>query len=146
MIFDYQNLFSNAQAVTTGATASTNIIDLGATGTVDQASTALTRDISKGMPIPISVSVTTTCTSGGAGTCSFAIQHSADASSWTTIYITSAIAVATLVAGYNPIPMYFLPVGVNKRYLRILYTIATADFTAGKFTAGIVGAVQTNAD
>ena len=146
MIFDYQALFSNAQAVTTGATASTNIMDLGAPGTVAGASSALVRNVSKGMPLPLRVQVTTTCTSGGSGTCAFAIQHSADASSWTTLYTTSAIAVATLVAGYEPIPMYFLIPGVTNRYVRILYTIATADFTAGNFTSGFTAGNQTNAD
>lgn len=55
MIFDATLLFSDAQAITADA-ASTNYIDLGATG-VPFGGVALARDIGPGTPIPISVTV-----------------------------------------------------------------------------------------
>ena len=55
MIFDATTLFSNAQAVTATA-ASTNIIDLGSTGTVFGAAAAITRDVGKGREIAIRAS------------------------------------------------------------------------------------------
>ena len=57
MILDLESLFSDDQALTVTA-ASTNIIDLGATGTPPLSSTALTRDIGPGMPIDILIQVT----------------------------------------------------------------------------------------
>ena len=57
MILDLQSMFSDDQAITSSA-ASTNLIDLGATGTPPLSSTALVRDIGKGTPIEILIIVT----------------------------------------------------------------------------------------
>ena len=56
MIFDRTLLFSNAQAITADA-ASTDIVDLGATGTVYGAAAALNRDIGKGEEVALNVQV-----------------------------------------------------------------------------------------
>src|SRR5690606_28599376 len=52
MIFSIEQTFSAGQTVTTNG-PSTNVIDLGATGTVVKGPAALVRDIGKGEPIAI---------------------------------------------------------------------------------------------
>lgn len=126
MYMDRQNLFSNAQAVTTGSTASTDIIDLGSV-----------RDIGAGEELEVIVVIDTTFTSGGSGTLDFKLQTDSAVGfgTVTTLFSTGAIAVATLVAGYS-VARWKIPRGVS-RYLRLQYVVATADMTAGTITAGI---------
>lgn len=126
MIFDKENLFSNAQAVT-DSQASTNIIDLG-----------VSRDIGHGRAIEVAGYVGTTVLSGGSSTVNFLLQTDTQSSFATsvTLYQTGAIAKATLVAGYKFMGLK-LPEGVQ-RYLRLYYTLATADLTTGTFTAGLL--------
>lgn len=132
MILDKQNLFSDAQTLvaSVGAFASTNVIDLG-----------IARDIG-GATRPemqlVCQIVTTYLASGGASTLTVALQTSADNSSWTTLASSAAIAKATLVAGYEFGFTYFPD--PTSRYLRLLYTIATNDGTAGAITAGFAAA------
>jgi hypothetical protein len=125
MILDTLLQFSDSQAVTsTGANASTNIIDLGAV-----------RDLGVTDGIWVEVLVSEAVTSGGSGTVDFQIQtdDNSSFSSATNLFTTGAIAKGTLVAGYIPVKLK-LPSTVE-RYLRINYQVATAALTAGKFTA-----------
>lgn len=126
MYMDRQNLFSSAQAVTTGSTASTDIIDLGST-----------RDIGSGETLEVIVVIDTTFTSGGSGTLDFKLQTdtASNFGSAVTLQSTGAIAVASLVAGYA-VARWKIPRGVL-RYLRMQYVVATADMTAGTITSGI---------
>lgn len=122
MILDEQALFSDKQAVTASA-ASTNVIKVNG-------------DIGKGEPVEILAQVAedfATCTSVKVG-----VQTSDTEafSSVTTLAETGAIAVASLVAGYK-FPIKFLPNGI-KKYLRLYYTVAGNNATAGKITAGVV--------
>lgn len=132
MIIDKENAFSLAQAVTSSA-ASTDYLDLGpfATGADD-------RDIGQGEDLRLVIVVDTTTASTGSSTVTFALQtdDTSTFGSATTLWTSAAIAKATLVAGYKvaDIP---IPKGVEK-YLRVYYTLATADLTAGAFTAVIV--------
>ncbi len=123
MIYDIFGYFSAAQAPTTGTTASTNVIDTGVAG----------RSIGSGEPVELVVQVATTCTSGGANTTQFVLQDSADNSSFANVVLSDPIAVATLVAGYEPLRIK-LPAGL-RRYVRVAYVIATANLTAGAFNA-----------
>lgn len=127
MIMDRENLFSDGQAVTATAN-STNIVDLKKTGI----------DIATGRPLQFRFQVDTTTTSGGSTTMTVAIVSS-DATNLgtpTTHWTSASIAKATLVAGYGF--TVTLPQGVYKRYLGVIYTVSTADFTAGNFTAALV--------
>jgi hypothetical protein len=63
----------------------------------------------------------------------FALQDSADNSSFADIFTTGAIGKATLVAGYIVFTIAIPP--THRRYLRINYTVATGPLTAGKFDA-----------
>jgi hypothetical protein len=126
MYMDRQNLFSAAQAITTGSAASTDIIDLGST-----------RDIGSGEVLEVIVVIDQTFTSGGAGTLDVKL-HTDTAVGFgtvTTLLSTGATALASLTAGAQ-IARWRVPRGVL-RYLRLQYVVATADLTAGTITAGI---------
>jgi hypothetical protein len=125
MLLDAQLLFSDLQALTATAN-STNVID-----------TLAARDIAAGEDLYVVCVVTTTTVSAGSSTLTITLEtdDNVSFSSATTLYTTSAIAKATLVAGYRALS-FKLP-RYTERYLRLVYTVATADFTAGKFLAGI---------
>jgi len=132
MYIDKLAQFSDAQAPTTGTTASTNVVDTGVAG----------RGIGSGEPVWLVVQVVTTCTSGGSNTTQAVLQDSADNSSFSTVLSGVATAVASLVAGYNLLRVA-LPLGL-RRYLRVAYVIATADLTAGAFDAYLTHDIQDN--
>src|SRR5690606_10806734 len=60
-----------------------------------------------------------------------------------TVLSSPAVPVADLVEGYK-FPIIWVPIGVNKRYLRLNYTVDGSNATTGKVTAGSVMGVQTN--
>ena len=126
MIFDKSLLFSNDQAVTATA-ASTNVVDLG-----------VSRDIGIGTPIEVWCSVTNTTVSAGSTTLVVDLQTDTDVAFGTAVNLitTAAIAKATLVAGYEIFKIK-MPMGVL-RYLRLNYTVAVANFSAGNFRAGLI--------
>lgn len=137
---------SSATIDTVAAHASTNVYDLGATGTPWLSSTALDRDIALGNPMPILIKVDTTFTSGGSATLTVAIQTDDNAgfSSATSLWTSSAIAVASLVRGLEIFSGYINTNWALERYLRVLYTVGTAAMTAGLLTASIGVPNQTN--
>lgn len=132
MYIDKQNTVSTEQAVTAAA-ASTDYIDLGAA-----------RDIGVSQQLYMLITVHTTCTSGGSATVQFKLQcdDNSSFSSAKSPIMTDLIPVASLVAGYQiALP---IPPGLDERYVRLYYGVATADLTAGKFNAGIVEGLQKN--
>lgn len=141
MLLSAEQLFSDSQALTaTGA--STNIIDLGATGTVIGAPAALVRDIGKGNPIPIIVNLDVAA-GGTSPTLDIAVQvDTTDAFSSPTTVATSE-QVAGGAAGDSVYLDVYLPEGTNERYLRLNYTLGgtTPTYT---LTAGIVAGKQSN--
>ena len=141
MIFDRTLLFSNAQAITADA-ASTDIVDLRATGTVYGAAAALTRDVGKGECIPLLIQVVeafNTLTS-----LRVVVQCDDNDSFSSAKDVTEVtLPLASLTAG-RTFPMICVPPGVNERYLRIYYDVIGTAPTLGKVTAGVVMGVQTN--
>jgi hypothetical protein len=128
MIIDSQNQFSSAQAVTsTGSTASTNVIDLGANRDIGGAVTD---------QLMLLCDVVTAFTSGGSATLQVQFQTSSDNSAWSTLVQSDAIPVASLVQGYKFLPGE-VPGGTG-RYVRLNYVVGTAAMTAGKITAALV--------
>lgn len=118
-----QNLvLSDAQAVTVTA-VSTKSIDT---------NTAL-RNIGSGEPVEMLVAVGTTFTAAGAATMTVALQDSADNSTFTDVLVSPAIAVATLVAGFEALRVR-VP-ATTRRYIALNYTVATGPMTAGALTA-----------
>lgn len=132
MMIDKQNLFSDNQPLiaSVGSFPSTDIIDLG-----------VARDIGGGTRPAMDLFCRITDTylaSGGASTLTVALQTSPDNNTWTTLGQTAAIAKASLVAGYE-FGFTFFP-DPTSRYIRLNYTIATNDGTAGKISAGFAAA------
>ena len=143
MIFDATTLFSNAQAVTATA-ASTNIIDLGATGTVFGAAAAITRDIGKGREIAIRASVVESFNNLTSLTIGVETDDNAGFASAKTVWTSPAYALADLATGAKLLLPDDLPVGTDERYLRLKYTVAGTAPTLGKITAGVTAGNQTN--
>lgn len=141
MIFSKEQLFSDGQALTATA-ASTNVIDLGATGTVLGAPAAITRDIGPGRPIHVVVSLDVD--SGGTSpTLDVALQ----VDTVENFASPTTVDTSTQLAGGSEgdrVDLYFIPEGTNQRYLRLNYTLGG---TSPTYTvhAGIVLADQTNA-
>lgn len=149
MLMDKQNLFSDAQVLTTGATSSTlstNTIDLGAAGTIPLGGSPI-YDIGRGEAVDLLVQVVTTITSGGAGTLRAEVIIADDAALTSNVVVlakTDDIALATLVAGYQ-FRLPSVPFGVTKRYLGMRYQNASAAaLTGGAVTAGIIIDRQSN--
>ena len=143
MIFDATTLFSNAQAVTATA-ASTNIIDLGATGTVFGGTAAITRDIGKGREIAIRASVVESFNNLTSLTIGVETDDNAGFASAKTVWTSPAYALADLATGAKLLLPDDLPVGTDERYLRLKYTVAGTAPTLGKITAGVTAGNQTN--
>lgn len=130
MIIDKFLQVSDDQAVTTTA-ASTDVIDFGQanpnTGMDDRSKMVIT--------------VGETTAASGAATVTFAVQDSADNSSWADVVATAAIGKAALAAGQQVV----LPMPTKlRRYCRVNYTVGTGPLTAGKFSAQIVAGTQQN--
>lgn len=143
MILDATTQFSNAQAITATA-ASTNIIDLGATGTVYGAAAAITRDIGRGAVIPLENRVVETFNNLTSLTISIETDDNTGFSSAATIWTSPAYVLADLATGAKHLLPDSIPVGANERYMRLKYTVVGTAPTTGKITAGVCAGVQTN--
>lgn len=120
---DDKLVLSDAQEVTATA-ASTNVIDM----------KDADHNVGEGKQVILEIRVPVAATADGAATVTFALQDSADNSSWADTEIkTAAIGKATLVKGYKVLRTA-LPTGLS-RYLRVYYTVATGPLTAGAFDA-----------
>lgn len=142
MILDRLLMFSPPsapQAITTGATPSTDIIDL-----------LNPRDMGIGdnPALKLAIYITTAFTSNGASTLQVAFQGAPDNGSgapgtYVTYAESRAYALADLAIGAKLLPID-LPhrdptlIATFPRFYRLLYTVAVADFTAGAIVAGIV--------
>ncbi len=137
-IMDAQLLFSDAQAVTSTA-VSTNLLDLGPLHADNT-----DRDIGAGSPLRLIVICDTTAQSTGSSTVTISLETD-DASTFpsaTTLFTTAAIAKASITAGTKLVDTA-LPKGFEK-YAQLRYTVATANLTAGAFTAFITSDSQDN--
>lgn len=141
MIFDNSLLLSDAQAVTADA-PSTNVIDLGVTGTPYGSTVPLTRDIGIGARVPLHVSVVETF--NNLTSLQVQVQTSPDNATWTTILGGAVVPAASLVAGHQFDVPYEFPEGTKARYVRLNYDVTGTAPTTGKITAGAVMARQTN--
>jgi len=141
MLISAQQLFSDAQAITTTA-ASTNVIDLGATGTVLGAPAALVRDIGKGKPIPIVVRLDVAA-GGTSPTLDVAVQVDTVENFASPTTVATAAQVAGGTAGQEVYLDVYLPEGTNQRYMRLNYTTGGTSPTH-TITAAIVAGKQSN--
>jgi len=140
MIVSEQQLFSKNQAIT-GDAASTNYIDLGATGTPPLGN-QLVRDIGKGQPVHLEAIVTEAFNTLTSLDIQVQVDDNTSFSSAKTV-LTINVPLASLVVGYT-IPIQFLPNGVDERYLRLFYNVNGTDPTTGQIYAGISMGRQTN--
>lgn len=143
MIFDNTLLFSDAQAVTADA-GSTNVVDLGATGTPQGASAALVRDIGKGCKVPLSITVVEAFNNLTTLQISLQSDDNSGFASPKTVAMSGQIALADLTAGKQIDFPDYIPQGANERYLRLYYDVTGTAPSTGKITAGVVAARQTN--
>lgn len=143
MIMDLTTLFSDAQAVTATA-ASTNLIDLGQPGTVYGAAAAMTRDVGRGAQAALAIRIPQSFNNLTSLTISVETDDNAAFSSATTVFTSPAYPLTDLATGKRHLLPDALPVGVNERYVRLIYTVAGTAPTLGKITAGIVWGLQTN--
>lgn len=128
MIFDSLLLLDTAAAITSSR-ASTNVIDLG---------NARDMGIGNRQNLKFLCMVTTTFTSTAAGTLTVAYQGSTDNSAWTTYAQSIAYASTALVAGTYLLAMDIPRNGITDRYIRANYVNATATFSAGAVTCGLL--------
>lgn len=143
MIFDKTNLFSDAQAITADA-ASTNIIDLGATGTPYGSGSALARDIGPGTGVPLYVGVTETFNNLTSMNIQVQVDDNAGFSTPTVVYQSPTYTLAQLAVGAKFLLPEWLPTGTNERYVRLFYDITGTAPSTGKVTAGVVMGRQTS--
>lgn len=139
MIIDTSLIFSDQQVVAaTGP--STNILDLGTTGTAYMGSGPLARNIGHGERIDLSVSVAQAFV--GVTSMQVVVQISPDNANWTAVDSGAVIAGAQLTAGY----LFAVPQLVQTakfRYLR-LYYIVVGNPTQGTINAAVVASRQNN--
>lgn len=142
MVLDNEVIFSDKQAITaSGATASTNVLDLGQPGVTAYNSIQLRRRLGRG-PIPLLVKIDEAF-AGAMTTLTVDIQEG-DASDFSgvnrVVASSGAIAKASLVPGFQ-FPYKVLPRDIKSRYLRFLYTMDDTA-SAGQVTAALVAAVD----
>ena len=140
MILDMQSLFSDDQAITATA-VSTNLIDLGATGTPPLSSTALVRDIGKGTPIEILI-ICTVAHGGTTPTLVVTIEQDDNVGFSSATVVGTSAEMADAVVG-DRASIYFVPEGVNERFIRLNYTAGGTTPTI-TITAGIALGTQSN--
>jgi len=140
MLLDVLTQFSDAQAITASA-ASTNVVDLGASGTPVYSSKALNNDSGRGCPISLLIQVTEDFATLTSLTVAFETDDDVAFGS-ATVLNEQTIAVADLLAGrtFNPsfVPKYL------ERYVRLNYTVTGSDATAGTITAAMTAGDQSN--
>lgn len=131
MIIDKLNLLASAQVVTASA-ATTDVLDQGAI-----------RDLGFSNGYQVLIQPIASVTAAGAATVQFQLQCATDAAFTTpvTVIQSDAIAKTALVAGGEPIFLP-LPLGLDKRYVRVFFNVGTGPLTAGSFTVAIVPAAQ----
>lgn len=143
MLIDKLNTFAWETAVTVDAIS--DVLDLLPTagalnaGTTGGPGSNLIRDIGAGKTLYLHILVTTTFAKAGANptlTCSLESDSTANLATSATVHWTStAVAEATLVAGYWIAKGIAIPAGDYERYLGVRFTTGTDDFDTGKVSA-----------
>ena len=132
---DTSTKFSIDQAPTgsTGDIASTNVYD---NGSANSSEMGLTQELW------INVVCSLAATSAGAAVVTAVLQDSADGTTYADAMAGAPFALAALVAG--AVLLRGTPPIGTRRYARVVYRVATAALTAGKFNAFISLDVQHN--
>ncbi len=139
MILSKQLTFSDQQSIS-GTAASTNILDLGETGTVVGATSALPSDPGDGTAVPINVQVTEAFNNLTSLKIAIEVDSNSSFSSPREV-LSQSIVRADLVPGKQT-SFHVLPKGLDERYLRLRYTVTGTNPSSGKISAAIVAGVQ----
>lgn len=139
MILDLESLFSDDQALTVTA-VSTNLIDLGATGTPPLSSNALVRDIGPGTPIEILIQLTVA--SGGTAPTLIVTMEMDTLVGFGSATVIATSATLTGGAVGDRLSITYVPDGATERFIRLNYTLAGTAPTY-TVTSGIVMGRQT---
>jgi len=142
MILDRTGLLSENQAVT-ATTASTNVIDLGTPATPYGATSPIRRDIGRGEGQPFFVGVTEAFNNATSITIAIQTDTTAAFSAPDTVY-SQTYVLADLTPSARHLGPDWFPVGANKQFVRMLYTVTGTAPTTGRITAGTVMSRQTN--
>ncbi len=99
-----------------------------------------------GQPVRISAKMVGAAASAGAPTLDFLLETDNDIAfgSATTLKATAAIALATLVAGYDFLPGMQFMSNDFERYARLSVDVNVANYTAGHIFAGVIIDDQSN--
>lgn len=144
MIFDRTEQFSDRQPVT-ATTASTNVWDTGAPGTSYGHAAPMRRDMGKGTTLPLAIRVVESFNNLTSLQISYQMADDAAFSqNLTAVDVGPAYTLAQLQAGATHVLPDAVPVGADRRYQRLLYTVVGTAPTLGRITAGVVAANQTN--
>ncbi len=139
MIHSKQLTFSDQQAIT-GTASSTNILDLGTTGTVVGASVALPSNPGDGKAVPLNVQVTEAFNNLTSLKIAIEVDDNSSFSSAREV-LSQSIVRADLVAGKQT-SFHILPKGLDERYMRLRYTVSGTNPSTGKISAAVVAGVQ----
>lgn len=133
MILDRELTFSLAQSVTASA-ASTDYYDQ----QVSQNFSVISGQF-------LQVTFDEAATAAGAATVTVTLQcdDNSGFASPKTVATSAALALADMVPGKAPVILP-IPPGLDERFIRVYYTVATGPLTAGKFTATVVNGLQSN--
>lgn len=148
MIIDNRFIFSDAQSIAAavGTLVSTNAYDnVSAAPTVAGPHGTARSDPLRGLKMEILIQLLTAVTSAGSATVQFQIVEADDAALSTGVVVlaeTTALALATLVAGYR-CRLRLPAMGMQKRYLGLRYIIGTATTTGGTVHASLVPSLDT---
>lgn len=133
MLLDSQEIFSNAQAVTSTA-ISENVIDLNPMGGPN-----VLQDVGNGTDLYLVVVTETAATDTGSdATLTVSLESDSTenlATSATVHFTTGALPFAAFSPAGTVIAMVRLPNGAYERYLGVRYTVASGPLTAGRFDA-----------
>lgn len=144
MIVDNTLVFSDSQAITATA-ASTNIIDLTATGTpAGRGAIALIRDIGMG-DADIEVAVEVTQAFNNLTSLKVSVEVATDAAFTTPVEVASKtyLLAALTLGALLPFPAE-IPEGANLRFLRLNFTVVGTAPTTGKVFASVVAGRPAN--
>lgn len=129
MRLDGQNIFSDAQAITSTA-ASTYVVQL---------SNGQLKEVAFGHVIPLLIQVVQDFATLTSLTVAVQTDDNESFSSPTTL-LSSTLALSALKTGKR-FPIIAVPAG-NEKYMRMYYTVTGSNATAGKITAVVVDAID----
>lgn len=141
MIYDNTLIFDDDAAITADR-LSTNVIDLGDTGT-PFGGRKIVADFGKGCKIPIFLKVDATFNTLTSLTVELRVSANENMSSHKTV-ASANYPLAELTAGKELRFPEYIPEGADRRYMALYYDVVGTNPTTGKVTAGIVAARQTN--